>query len=749
MKGFRGIAETPNMKKNEREKIRLAVRGMSCAGCVGKVEKALYRIDGVKEARVDLTSGEALVFFDGDKTAAPRLVEAVEGVGFEAGEVSEEWLDMRERDKRADQTMRRRLLAAALFTLPVVVIEMGGLGLPGQGWILAALTFPVLFFAGWPVFGGAIRVLRFGTFDMNTLVALGTGAAFFHGLAATAFPGFWLRHGQTPHTYFEAAAVIMLFVLTGRFLEHRARGRTSEAIQRLIGLQPRTARVIRDGNETDIPVSRVRKGDLVRVRPGERVPVDGVVTDGEASVDESMITGEPLPVYKDAGEQVTGGTLNKTGSFLFKAERVGEETVLRQIVNMVKEAQSAKPPIARLADVVCSYFVPVVILIAVTSFLGWIFLAPEAERWTVALLAFVSVLIISCPCALGLATPAAITVGMGKAADRGILLRGGDALEKAQAIERVVFDKTGTLTKGKPEVTDVIPCGNRTQEEVVALAAAVEKGSEHPLAEALISHARAMGYAEKTAEKFEAFPGLGVTGVIGRDAVLLGNRAFMEETGVWLDNRAEQIESLARQGKTVLCVGVGEDLAGLIAVADPVRETARDAVDQLRALGCDVIMVTGDNLHTARAVAAMVGIETVIADVRPHQKVDAVKNLREGGAVVAMVGDGINDAPALAQADVGFAIGGGTDIAVEAGNVTLLSNDPVGVAETIRISRRTIRTVKQNLFFAFVYNSIGIPLAAGILYPWTGVMLNPMIAAGAMALSSLSVVGNSLRLKKA
>lgn len=734
--------------KAKQESVRLNIEGMSCASCVSRVEKELARVPGVKTVQVNLATGDAEIRFDETQCSLSDMEKAVRSAGYEPQATPAEFLEIEERERREDKWMTRRLWLAAVFAIPVFAIEMLGAVFPGLDWVLMALSFPVLFVAGAPIFGGAFKMLRFRTADMNTLVALGTGSAFFYSVFATAFPWLWEEAGKIPHTYYEAATVIMLFILIGRFLEHRARGRTSEAIRKLIGLQPRTARVVMEnGEEKDVAVSRVRKEQQVRVRPGERVPVDGEVIDGQSSVDESMITGESMPVEKGPGAEVIGGTMNKTGTFTFVAKRVGEETVLHQIVEMVKGAQAARPPIARLADVICSFFVPAVIAIAIAAFVAWLFFAPT-DPLTFAVLTFVSVLIISCPCALGLATPTAIVVGTGRAAERGILIRGGEALESVQHLSRVILDKTGTITEGEPKVTDVVPQEGFSVEDILSLAASVEKGSEHPLAAAILSHASAINISVPAMEHFQAFPGLGVTGVVNKRAVLLGNRDFMHEMGIYVAPAEERMLHLEGQGKTVLLAGAGEDLMGMIGIADPVRPGARQAIERMQKLGMEVVMVTGDNARTARAIADQVGIDTVLSNVRPHEKLEKVREFQEAGERVAMVGDGINDAPALAQADVGFSIGSGTDVALEASDITLLKNDLAGVVEAIVISRRTIRTIKQNLFFAFVYNSLGIPLAAGLFFPLFGWLLNPMHAAAAMALSSISVVLNSLRLRR-
>lgn len=734
------------MKINN-DTIRVGIQGMHCASCVGKVEKALARVEGVRDVRVNLIAQEAQISYDAAGGAlVDHFEEAIRRAGFEPQEISVEADEIEREEVRENRSMVIRLAVAAIFTLPVAVLEMGQVDLPYGGWILMGLTMVVLFGAGGPIYLGALRALRFRTSDMNTLVALGTGTAFVYSTFAVAAPRLWAAGPNEPHTYFEAASVIMLFIITGRFIEHRARGRTSEAIKKLINLQPRTARVVQaGGEESDLPISRVKVGSRIRVRPGERIPVDGEIQEGESSVDESMITGESMPVNKGIGAEVTGGTINKTGTFTFLAKRVGADTVLHQIVQMVKDAQGSKPPIARLADVICSYFVPAVVLISVLTLVTWLFLFPGDP--SLALIAFVSVLIISCPCALGLATPTAIMVGTGQAAEKGILVRSGEALETVQHLSKVILDKTGTITVGEPTVTDAIAVEGLSQIRLITLAASVEKGSEHPLGSAVVACAEENGLALEPMEHFKAYPGMGVTGVVGRDAILLGNRDFMQEMGIYTEPLEAQMEELEKAGKTVLLMGIGEDLAGIIGVADTVRPHAVEAIERLKKMGLEVVMVTGDNARTARTIADLVGIDVVMANVRPHEKVEKVREFQEEGARVAMVGDGINDAPALAQADVGFAIGSGTDIALEASDITLLKNDLHGVADAILVSRRTIRTIKQNLFFAFVYNSLGIPLAAGVFFPLFGWMLNPMYAAAAMGLSSVSVVLNSLRLR--
>lgn len=742
----------------ELERAVFGVEGMTCASCVARVERALSGVDGVVSAEVNLATERATVLFDPRSADFGKMTRAVEAAGYRLlpPAEGEEALD-RERRRRERETriLRVKLIYSAASAVVILVLSMLGMHLPGLSSIsertrfvvLFALATPVQFWPGLTFYRAAFRAARHGATDMNTLIAVGTTAAYFYSVTATFFPSFISEAGLELAVYYDASAAIIALILLGRFLEARARGRTSEAIRRLMGLQARTARVVRDGVEVEVPVEEVRVGDLVAVRPGEKVPVDGVVEEGRSSVDESMFTGEPLPVEKGPGDEVTGATLNTTGYFRFRVTRVGSDTALAQIVRLVEEAQGSKAPIQRLADRVAAVFVPAVISVAVVTFLVWLLAGPEPS-FNLALLNFVAVLVIACPCALGLATPTAIMVGTGKGAEMGILIKGGEVLERAGSLDMVVFDKTGTLTWGRPEVTDIIPVEGRREEEVLLLAAAVESGSEHPLAQTIVGKAERRGLEHGGAEDFRAHPGLGVEARWRGKVIRLGNAEFMRRNGVDVASLREVEERLSREGKTVVFMAADEEPLGLLAVADELKSMAAEAVAELRKLGIEVAMLSGDRRSTAEAVARKAGINVVLAEVLPAEKAAVIARLQGEGHVVAMVGDGINDAPALARADLGIAIRTATDVALETSDITLISEDLRKVATAVRLSRATLRTIKQNLFWAFFYNVIGIPLAAGVLYPVWGVLLNPIFAAGAMAFSSVSVVGNSLRLRR-
>ena len=749
------------------EKVTIPISGISCATCVATIEEALRRSPGVVSATVNFATNAATVEFVPVAATVADLRRTIREAGYEPLEAAEgSALADHEKTAREQEIriLKRKLAVGIVLSVPIVLGSMRHWfpwvpEILQNFWALWALTTPVQFWVGAQFYRGAWAALRHRTSDMNTLIAVGTSAAYFYSLAMTIAPGFFRTRGITPAVHYETAAVIITLILLGRLLEAIAKGRTSEAIKRLMGLQPKTARVVRDGEETDVPLDEVRIGDRVVVRPGEKIPVDGIVREGVSAVDESMLTGESLPVEKRPGDGVIGATLNKTGTFRFEATKIGKETVLAQIIRLVEEAQGSKAPIQRLADRVAGVFVPTVIGIAVLTFLVWLAVGPS-PAFLFAMLNFVAVLIIACPCALGLATPTAIMVGTGKGAELGILIRNGASLETTHKVTTVVFDKTGTLTKGEPEVTDILRAASRetraeteepraaSAEELLRVAASLERGSEHPLGEAIVTRAKKQGLTLSEVTEFEAVPGLGVRGRVDGRTVLLGNARFLAESGFDVHSLAPAADELAAQGKTPMFVAVDGRAAGLIAVADTLKERSVEAVQALHRLGLELVMITGDNRRTAAAIATQVGIDRVLAEVLPEQKAGEIRKLQAEGKIVAMVGDGINDAPALAQADVGIAIGTGTDVAMEASDITLIRGDLTSVVTAIELSKRTIRTIRQNLFWAFLYNVLGIPIAAGVLYPFTGLLLDPMIGSAAMALSSVSVVSNSLRLRR-
>jgi Cu+-exporting ATPase len=775
--------------------VSLPVTGMSCAACARTVEITLGETPGVEAATVNFATGRAAVTFDPAAVGLDDLVQAVRDAGFDvldtragaaegqdAGAGQVEDLERRA-EAAAFVVLRRKLVVAVALTVPIMVVSMAHLHFEGVNLLQLALAIPVVAYSGAQFYRGAWKSLRHRSADMNTLIAVGTGVAFLYSTTIAVMPGV-LGDAATPAVYFEVSTVIITLVLLGRLLEARARGRTSDAIRRLVGLQPRTARVRVDGADVDIPVADVLVGHMVVVRPGERIPVDGEIVEGASAVDESMLTGESLPVDKAPGSAVVGGSVNTTGSFTFRATRVGRDTTLQQIVRMVEEAQASRAPIARLADVISGYFTPIVISLAIATFVIWFDLLPPGERFAPALIAFVAVMIIACPCAMGLATPTAILVGTGRGAERGILIRGGEILERAGQVTTVVLDKTGTITIGRPEVTDVVPAAGIGERELLTVAASAERASEHPLAQAIVQAADARGIAALPAEGFEALPGRGIVGRVDGRSVMIGSAELMRERGVDLGWALGEVRRLAQSARTVMIVarlrpqdesgglgpsaGAGQcratpsdggraagtfEAMGVLGLADTPRPGSLRAIARMKAMGLEVVMITGDNEATSEAVARLVApsgeIDRVVAGVLPDRKASEVKALQDRGRVVAMVGDGINDAPALAQADVGIAVGSGTDVAIEAADITLMRSDLNGVVDAIRLSRRTLRVIRQNLFWAFVYNVLGIPIAAGALYPFTGWLLNPMVAAAAMSFSSVSVLANSLRLRRA
>ncbi|UCD34511.1 MAG: copper-translocating P-type ATPase, partial [Nitrospiraceae bacterium] len=715
---------------------------------------------------VNLATEKATLEYTPGQAGMRDFRKALRGSGYDLVEVNE-GEDIVEKEKREREAEYRRLktklVVGAALTVPIFVLMLWdriGLSsvieIPRQTnyFLQFLIQTPVQFWVGMQFYRGAIAAARHRTTNMNTLIAIGTSAAYLYSVTATFFPSVFEIKGYSAHVYFDTAATIIVLILLGRLFEARARGRTSEAIKKLIGLQPKTARVIRDGQEQDVPVDEVEMGDSIVVRPGEKIPVDGIVKEGHSSVDESMISGESIPVEKKAGDQVIGATMNKTGSFRFEATKVGRDMMLSHIIAMVQEAQGSKPPIARLADTIASIFVPVVMAVAALTFAVWLILGPE-PAFTYALLNFIAVMIIACPCALGLATPTSIMVGTGKGAENGILIRGAGALETAHRINAMVFDKTGTLTKGEPVVTDIISGRSAakggaglTDQDILWYAASAEKGSEHSLGEAIIKKAKERKLALEDPSDFQAVPGRGIRARLSGKAVVLGNADFMGDEGVDAAGLRSEAERLSGEGKTPMYVAVDGTAAGIVAVADTLKENSAAAVEALRKMGVQTLMITGDNRRTAEAIARQAGIDRVLAQVLPEDKAREVKKLQTENRVVAMVGDGINDAPALAQADVGIAIGTGTDVAMEASDITLIGGDLKGVVASIALSKATIRNIKQNLFWAFAYNTILIPVAAGILFPFFGILLNPMFAAAAMGMSSVTVVSNALRLRK-
>lgn len=744
------------------ETTELGIEDMTCASCVGRVEKALRQIPGVIEANVNLATERARVRHSAGIVTTAMLEAAVEQAGYKARRLSAATAssDDQDSERRENEArgLRRSLLIAALLTLPVFVLEMGShlipamhhwvLGVLGEqrnGYLQFVLTTLVLFGPGLRFFRKGVPALLRGAPDMNSLVSVGTAAAYGYSVVATFIPQV-LPQG-TANIYFEAAAVIVTLILLGRTLEARAKGRTSQAIKRLVGLQAKTARVERNGATLEIPLDQVTTGDVVFVRPGEKIPVDGQVVEGASYVDESMITGEPVPVSKGVGAEVVGGTINKTGAFSFRVTKVGANTVLAQIIRLVEEAQGSKLPIQALVDKVTLWFVPAVMAAAALTFLIWLIFGPTPAL-TFALVNAVAVLIIACPCAMGLATPTSIMVGTGRAAELGVLFRKGEALQALRDVSVIALDKTGTLTKGRPELTDLVPAEGFDYDEVLALVAAVETRSEHPIAEAIVAAAKQRDIKIAAIEAFDATPGFGVSAKVSGRTVSVGADRFMTQLGLDVASFLPAAQRLGEQGKSPLYAAIDGRLAAVIAVADPIKETTPEAIKALHALGLKVAMITGDNAATASAIARQLGIDEVAAEVLPDGKVAALKQFRSHGARVAFVGDGINDAPALAEADVGLAIGTGTDVAIEAADVVLMSGDLRGVANAIALSQATIRNIKQNLFWAFAYNAVLIPVAAGMLYPINGTLLSPIFAAAAMALSSVFVLGNALRLKR-
>ena len=775
----------------ETEKITIPVTGMTCASCQSFVQRTLEQQPGVDAAAVNLMLNNATIVYEPGVTSPGSLVEAIRSTGYgaelpKAGHSVIE--EQEERDREAEREYRSLRWKAGVSLAAgavAMVVSMplatatghahgGQLADPLLRWsmevldpvlgkavpwlyripaavlsyLLLAATILIMAWAGRQFYVKAWSALLHKTSDMNTLIAAGTGAAFVFSAAATLAPGFFLAHGVAPDVYYEAVILIIALILCGNTLEARAKGQTAGALRNLARLQPKIARAIREGAEVDIPVEELRTGDLILARPGERIAVDGEVVSGASSVDESMLTGESLPVEKKAEDRVIGGTIKKSGALRYRATTLGEGSVLAQIVRLLRDAQGSRAPIQRLADLISGIFVPVVIGIAILTFFAWFFLAPEASIVR-AFAAAVTVLIIACPCAMGLAVPTAVMVATGRGADHGILVKGGEALQRLEKIDTVVLDKTGTITEGRPAVTGIVTVpGGFSSDEMLRLTASLERSSEHPLGEAVVRYTAQRGLALAEDSDFTAKPGQGATGVVEGHALAVGNRALMEEWSIGTEPLRQQAEEMAEGGKTPLYVAIDGNLVGVIAVADTLKAASTDAIRAMRGQGLRVIMLTGDNERTAQAIARQAGVAEVVAGVLPAGKVDAIKKLQREGRVVAMAGDGINDAPALAQADIGIAMGTGADVTMEAADVTLMRGDPRGIAQAIQLSRGTMRVMKQNLFWAFAYNTVGIPIAAGVLYPAFGLLLSPVLASAAMALSSVSVVTNSLRLRK-
>jgi Cu+-exporting ATPase len=777
------------------ETIMIPVSGMTCASCSGRVQRALERSEGVTRASVNLMLRNATVDFDPRVTSAEAVVDTIRGTGYDAELVvagDRTAFDEQEAQDRAQEEEFRDLRRKAMFSLVAAAVGMivsmpimarvsaihhgaaPASGDPFMRWslevidpwlsrvmpwlyvvdhrvLLGALlltTVAVMGWAGRHFYTRAWAAFRHQSADMNTLVAVGTGAAFLFSLAATFFPGFFSERGLAPDVYYEAVLFIVALVLLGNAMEARAKRQTSRALRALAELQPPTARIVTGDGETDVPVEQVRHGDLVLVRPGETVPVDGEVESGASAVDESMLTGESIPVEKTAGDTVIGGTINRTGSFRYRATTLGSDSVLARILKLMREAQGSRAPIQRLADRISAVFVPIVMSLAIVTFVAW-FVLGGAGSLVPATAAAVAVLIIACPCAMGLAVPTAVMVATGKGAGHGILIKGGEAMQRARDITVVVLDKTGTVTEGKPTVSDWLVLDGRDPARVLALVAAVERSSEHPLAEAIVAYAGERQVPRLELKGFESHTGRGAAGVVDGSAVAVGNARLMEERAISIDPLLDRADDLAGRGRTPMFVAVDGALAGMVAVTDPIKATSRDAIRRIRQMGLEVVMLTGDNRRTADAIAREAGVDRVVAQVLPEGKVDEIRRLQGEHEVVAMVGDGVNDAPALAQADVGIAIGTGTDVAAEAADIVLMRGELTGVTTAISLSRKTMSTMKQNLFWAFIYNVVGIPIAAGVLYPFTGLLLSPILASAAMAFSSVSVVSNSLRLRGA
>jgi Cu+-exporting ATPase len=745
--GYQALIESSNKS--------LKIEGMTCAACAKSVEKAVKKLDGILEANVNFATEKLNVTFESSKVAVLDIKKAIEKAGYKALEEEAAVDADKERKEKEIRELWKRFIVSLIFTVPLLVVSMGhmlGYMLPGfldpmanpeNFAVLQLVLSSVVILFGMRFFETGFKALVRRSPNMDSLIALGTSAAYIHGIFAVVqiFMG---NVDYAYELYFESAAVILTLITLGKYLESVTKGKTSEAIKKLMGLAPKTATIIRGGKELVIPIDEVEVGDIIVVKPGEKLPVDGEVVEGLTSIDESMLTGESIPVEKTPGSKVIGASINKSGYIKYKATRVGKDTALAQIIKLVEDAQGSKAPIAKMADIISGYFVPVVMVLAIGSGIAWY---AYGETSIFALTIFISVLVIACPCALGLATPTAIMVGTGKGAEHGVLIKSGEALETAHKIKTIVFDKTGTITEGKPKVTDIVTVKGIDEEYLLQLAATAEKGSEHPLGEAIVKEAEIKGLEFKKIDNFKAIPGHGIEVKIAGDTILLGNRKLMVESKVNISSLEEASGKLATEGKTPMYISINNSISGIIAVADTVKASSKKAIDTLHKMGIEVAMITGDNKKTAEAIAKQVGIDVILAEVLPQDKANEVKKLQAQGKKVAMVGDGINDAPALAQADVGIAIGSGTDVAMESADIVLMRSDLMDVPTAVQLSKKTIRNIKQNLFWAFGYNTLGIPVAMGILHIFGGPLLNPIIAAAAMSLSSVSVLLNAIRLK--
>lgn len=728
------------------KKLELFIPDISCASCVANIEKGLKSVDGIVSYNTNLSNKIVYIDYASEIISPDMIKKVISDTGYTPKDIETNLPKEKELLKEKEyQAQRSKLIVSIVFTLPIFIISMFLAEFPFKNWSMLILSIPVIFWAGGQFYIGAYKALIHKSANMNTLIAVGTGSAFLYSLTATIFPDLFVSVGQKPEVYYEVATVIITLILTGRMLEAKAKSKTSQAIQRLIGLQPKTARVINENGEQDVDIENLKVGDIILVKPGEKIPVDGEIIDGTSSVNESMITGESLPIDKKIGDIVIGATINQTGSFKYKATKVGKDTMLQQIIRLIEQAQGSKAPIQRLADIISGYFVPVVIIIAIITFLLWFYLAPPAINLHYAIMNFVAVLIIACPCALGLATPTAIMVGTGVGAEQGILIKSGASLETLHKVQTIILDKTGTITKGESAVTDIIT--NMGQNDFLFYAASAEKNSEHSLSKAIIEKAEVEKISLIEPKDFQSMTGNGIRAMINGKNILLGNQNLMEQNKIDLDFLQEK-QQFMDERKTSIFVAIDNKVEGIIAIADTIKPESISAVKQLKELGLEVIMLTGDNIKTAQTIAVQAGIGRVIAEVMPQDKANIVSQIQNEGKIVAMVGDGINDAPALVKADIGIAIGTGTDIAIESSDITLIKGNLQDVVNSIKLSQKTISIIKQNLFFSLFYNVLGIPIAAGILYPSFGILLSPMLAALAMAASSISVISNSLKLRR-